>query len=192
MIDLGAHLDKIDSVERATFDVMRDVIIDITPKVTDFVRSMLERKYLAAGMKSHTGKMLGAIRQTSVRINMWGRKPSIIYSLPSGIDSYNGSDAPFYQVFMGQSYGMVRGATGAKKKDKKAIKKLALKGKDGIAGRYQKTGSQIKYADADGAINFGSVVVTKPKMFWQMTSSEEAQVRSLVADEIDSALKRRR
>jgi hypothetical protein len=139
-----------------------------------------------------TGKMLGAINDVSVRINMWGRKPSILYSLPGGIGPYEGSKVPFYQVFMAQSYGSVRGATGAKKKDKKAIKKMALKGKDGIAGRYQKIGGRLRYADESGALKMGNVIVTKPKEFWQMTRAEESQVRNLVSEKIAAALKRRR
>ena len=198
MIDVSEHLSKIAATEGATFNVMRSVLAEVTPKVTDLVRSIIMRKYNAAGMgtlskgRTSTGKMASAIKSVSVRINMFGRKPSIVYSLPGNIQPYEGSKAPFYQVFMGQSYGSVRGAVGATKKDKKAIKKMALKGKDGIAGQYQKTGSVLRYADASGSIKAGSVVVTNPKEFWQMTNSEEAQVRALVSEEIDAALKRRR
>lgn len=171
MIDIDRHLSKIEQVEKATWEVMREVLIEITPTVTSFVRTLIERKYNAAGMGKGskyykpTNKMIGAIRDISVRINMFGKRPSIVYSLPAGIAPYEGSDAPFYQVFMGQSYGSVRGATGANKKNKKGLKNLALKGKDGISGRYQKTGRLLRYSDAQGNIKMGNIVVTEPKRF---------------------------
>lgn len=189
-MDFSGAEQMINSIETSSRTVLRGIAAEVAEMVTPLVRGILAAKYDASGMKSKSGKMIDAINNTMVFVKISGRKPSIVYALPSNIAGYGGK-AGFYQIFTGLSYGSVRGLSGANKKEKRGIKKIALKGKTGIVGQFQYGDGKTKAVSESGAVSAGSVVVTKPRGFWVMSNSEQATVRAAVLSGFRDLLARR-
>ena len=196
MIDFEQAEKNMDIISAMTRDEMRKIAAEITPSIRVMVRDILLSKYDAT-MSTKTGKMRGEIEKVGVVLIPFGRKPRVTYHLQGGVSDYGrGPDAKapdggFYSVFSAQSYGAVRGMPGAKRKEKRGIKKLALRNKSGVYGSAAYSNGKVRKVSEEGSVSVGRVVVTRPKTFWQMTPAEERTVQEAVVREFNEAIARR-
>lgn len=197
MVDFGESIRELESVSSATAIALREVADEIRPTVEARIRQLLLAKYDASGIKTKTGKLRAALASVSAMIIPSGKKKRITYWLPAGVPDYErgpNAKAPkggFYEVFSALAYGSIRGLPGMKKKDKRGLKKIALRKKDGIVRNVSYRSGMATTSDEAGNVVRSSVVVTAPKDFWPLSKSEEREIKDLAAREIEAALMRR-
>ena len=196
-MDFGDSVSNLESVSAATTTAMRDVADEVRPIVEARIRQLLLAKYDASGIKTKTGKLRAALAAVSAMIIPFGKNKRITYFLPGGVSDYErGPDAKapkggFYEVFSALAYGSIRGLPGVKKKDKKALKKIATSNREGIVRNVLYSKGKATTSDESGKTVTSSVVVTKPIDFWPLSKSEEREIKDLAAREIEAALMRR-
>lgn len=155
-------------------------------QVTKLVRKMLLQNYNSSGVKTRTGKLVGALSQVEAIVQLKGNSPKVTIYMPAGISNYeNGGN--FYKASAAVNYGSVRGSTEGSAKRKRKIKNKLLKNaskknpSDTVItqGHILSGGTKTK----SGSLKFsGGVTVTKPHNFWELSASQQSEVQDLILE----------
>ena len=139
---------------------------EIEQQVQRKVRQMLATNYNRSGVETRTGKLLNSLRNVTVTVVL-SDKPKLYIKMPAGMGAYK-SGGNFYKAAAAVNYGAVRKAEGRNAREKKREKKKAAK-------KAEKTGADI------GAVG-GGLGITKGFHFWELTSSQKAEIENIVGN----------
>lgn len=185
--------DLIDSTLRRIDGGVRDAKSEIQTTVTRRVRHMLLENFSRSGVKSRSGKLENALANATVRVNLGGRHPKIVISMPAGVSGYSKKKGGgnFYHASASVNYGAVRGQKGSNKKQRKADKRSAYKAakkktKDLFridSELYGKTIADRSKKDSDrrSVSTIGGGTATRPFSFWELTDAQKKELSDMVS-----------
>jgi len=176
--------DAIDEFVNGVQSLIENARIKIQEKITPVVREMLVVNYNRSGIKTNTGKLLGALKNAEVFVQFDAKKPKIVIRMPAGIDDYE-EGSNFYEVASSLNYGAMHSNIESGQKKKKTIKKAVLRNSNKkkpsntiIAGGHVLGVSSGKNSIGIG----GGDYVTKPYDFWSLTKQQEQTIMDIALE----------
>jgi len=153
-----------------------DAIRIVSDEMSILARRMIVANYNRSGVQSQSGKLRDALYDVTARFAFVRGSAKITISMPAGVGDYSKKDGGgnFYRAAASVNYGAVRDSKNTNKRERKAIKRKALKQakKDGKLTEFDSYAARGVQESSSVSGSMGSVVI-QPRGFWQLTGSQK-------------------